>query len=157
MFVTYRLAAFAIAAVLLLGLPKPAQARPDYFSGKLEIDGKLYDYGTGGVPGYFSIPYGSFPITPDAIGPWGRRHGALGINDDSIYDEQHHRMTEGIELHPSRSDDPDKLISEGCIAIRRSEWPALRKQILAMIRAKGGAILNVTEHGISITPPGQPS
>jgi hypothetical protein len=119
-----------------------------HIGGTIEVEGRQYRFGSGGA-GNASIPAGDYPITPGAIGPWGRAHGAIGINNNRIWDERLHRDRQGIELHSGSS---DALITEGCIAIAGSQWPEFKARVLQMIRDHGSAYLHVGPNGASITP-----
>lgn len=123
--------------------------RPEHYEGQIDVDGRKYNFGTGGMANYSSIPYGVYPITPDTIGPWGMAHGALGLNNDKIWDPKHQRMTAGIELHawPSKP-----LVSEGCVAIEYGQWFAFKTQVLNMIKIHGAAYLHIDPNGASVTP-----
>jgi len=124
-----------------------------HIGGLLSMDGKKYRWGSGGG-GFASMPFGDYPITPGTIGSWGQAHGALGINNNAMFDPLLHRMRQGIELHSGSS---DALITEGCMAIAGAQWPELKARVLAMIRDKGSAYLHLGADGASITPykPGQ--
>ena len=90
---------------------------------KSSFKAKSYPWGGGSYHWRrLSTPYGDFPITPDTVGPWGQAHGALGINNNAIWDPQHNRMTGGIELHSGMD---DELLTEGCIAIAGSKVGSL--------------------------------
>ena len=117
--------------------------------GMLSIGGNQYAFGSGGVPGHPHIPFGDYPVTPDAIGPWGQAHGALGINNGVIPDAELGRDRTGIELHAGSS---DKLITEGCLAIAGSQWPQLKQQITSMISQNGPVTLHVGPEGATIAP-----
>jgi hypothetical protein len=123
--------------------------RPEHYEGQIDVDGQKYNFGTGGMGGHSSIPYGVYPITPDSIGLWGRAHGAIGINSDQIWDPKHKRMTAGIELHgwPRKP-----ILSEGCVAIAQGQWLECKNRILNMIKNHGSAYLHIGPNGASITP-----
>lgn len=120
-----------------------AGKRPYRISGNLKIDGREFRFVSGGKG--WSIPYGDYEITPDDVGKWGRRHGALGLNhDDGITDPQLHRDREGIEIHSWPGD------TAGCIGIPR-DYKALKQLTLAMIKQYGHAYLHVWPCRVEIT------
>ncbi|MER2193330.1 hypothetical protein ABS771_08465 [Methylobacterium brachiatum] len=114
-------------------------------TGNLSMDGQTYQYGSGGHRGSNSIPAGVYPLTPGAIGPWGRQHGALGINNNRIWDAQLGRFRDGIELHSASS---AKMLSAGCLAINREQWSEFRSRALDFYRRNGNrAFLKVDSKG----------
>lgn len=116
---------------------------PFHQASMLTIGSSQYRYGSGGAKGLPSIPFGDFPIgTP--VGPWGAAHGAIGINNGSIWDAKLGRNRSGIELHAGMS---DTLLTEGCMAVAGKDWPQLKAQILAM---GGKGFLHVGSGGASI-------
>lgn len=122
--------------------------RPDHMTGEIDIEGKKYKFGSGGN-GYSSIPYGHYPITPDTIGPWGRAHNAIGINNNKIWDPKLKRDRNGIEFHASSS---DSFITEGCIGVAGKQYPQLKAHVHDMIRRFGKAYVHVTPQGVSVSP-----
>lgn len=119
---------------------------PAHVTGMLSFNGKQYPFGSGGVPGHPHIPYGDYPITPNAIGEWGLEHGALGLNNDHIWDADLGRWREGIELHPGSG----QLFTEGCIAFPRELWPEIRQEILKQIGEGRKLYLHAHPNGFSI-------
>ncbi|CAM3270716.1 hypothetical protein JHFBIEKO_4803 [Methylobacterium mesophilicum] len=114
-------------------------------SGNLSMDGRTYQFGSGGHRGASSIPAGTYPLTPGTIGPWGRQHGALGINGNRIWDAQLGRFRDGIELHSASS---AKMLSAGCLAINREQWGEFRSRALDFYRRNGNrAFLKVDSKG----------
>jgi len=83
-----------------------------------------------------SIFYGDLEITPEAIGSWGKRHHAIGLASDSIYDGQLGRDREGIEIHGSHH-----MESAGCVLVDPSVFEELRHAIIAMTDDAGRAFL----------------
>src|SRR5579863_2891124 len=100
------------------------KARPKLITGTMKVEGKEYVFGSGGHGQ--SIPYGDYLITPGAVGSWGSRHGAIGVADGTIPDPKLHRDRDGIELHAATN---DKLQTNGCVSIRKDQWPEFRKQV----------------------------
>ena len=92
--------------------------------GQIAVAGEKFRLGSGGA-GRGSIPYGDYPVTPNTIGPWRRAHGALGINNNAIYDPKLGATRGGIEFHAGMS---DKLISQGCVAIAGPQWRQFSKK-----------------------------
>jgi hypothetical protein len=123
-----------------------------HIGGTLDMEGQQYRFGSGGSPGHPHIPYGSYPVTPNTIGAWGQAHGALGINNNQIWDAELGRMRGGIEFHSGSS---DALITQGCMAIAGDQWPAFKSHVLDMIHRHGSVSLNVGPNGASVTPTGR--
>jgi len=133
------------------GGPVSGSGGPGHVGGQLDIEGEHYRFGSGGH-GNAPIPPGDYPITPNTIGPWGRAHGALGINNNAIWDSSLGRMRRGIELHAGSS---DQLITEGCVAIAGAQWPQFKEHVKRMIAAHGRAFLHVGKDGaarVDISP-----
>ncbi len=128
-----------------MSMPRPQviARRPRLLTGTLTISGKRFAYASGGHG--WSIPYGDFPITPEDVGRWGHRHGAIGINGDTIPDKQLGRDREGIEIHASHH-----MASAGCVVVE--EFDQLKHSIFAMIESVGHAWLHVGPSGAAITP-----
>ena len=123
--------------------PIIVRQRPYHFEGKLTIADASFDFGTGGY-GRGSVPYGDWPID-DSEGDWGKRHKALGLNGDEIYDRQLGRDREGIEMHGAYH-----LASAGCVAIEN--WDKARAKILAMVNQFGHAFLHIWPGMATVTP-----
>lgn len=123
--------------------------RPMKLAGELLLDGKAFRFVSGGE-GRWSIPYGDHEVTPDEVGSWGRRHGAIGLAGGEIWDPQLHRTREGIEIHPSTL-----YSTHGCVGIDRRQWPEFKRRLEAML-AMGHAWLHVTPAGVTITPTKEP-
>lgn len=123
-----------------------AAARPFRLVGLISLDGRDFRYVSGGR-GRGSIPYGSYEITPGAVGSWGRRHGAVGLSGGEIEDPKYpRRPREGIELHAAYGSQ-----TAGCVGVR--EWRAFKSALLGAIRRYGRAFLNVGPGGAaSVTP-----
>ena len=110
---------------------------PARILGFLEVGDLRVRFGSGGA-GY-SLDYGDYRITPDDVGSWGSRHGALGIAHDSgctIYDERLRRDRCGVEIH---ADTNGELRTEGCVAVK--EFGKVKAAVLAMISEFGHAFL----------------
>jgi hypothetical protein len=145
---------------LLTGSPKPPAnvamgvapsdvqaSRPDQIRGQLDFDGQKYDFGSGGGKNP-SIPYGNYPITPNSIGPWGKDHGAIGINNNVIPDAKIGRDRTGIEIHAATN---PELITQGCIAIAGSQWPQFRELVMKRIANGEKLSIHVDKDGVRIT------
>lgn len=122
------------------------KARPKQLTGTMTVEGKEYAFGSGGHGQ--SIPYGDYLITPDAIGSWGSRHGAIGVANGSIPDPKLHRDRDGIELHAATN---DKLETDGCVSIKKDQWPEFRKQVLGMVKDNKKVYLHVSDQGASVS------
>lgn len=118
-----------------------------HIGGLINVDGTPFHFGSGGG-GSQHIPYGDYPITPGTIGPWGAAHGAIGVNNNAIWDSELGRMRSGIELHPGHG----SLFTAGCIAIAKGEWPQFKAKVKELYRLGEGADLHVSPSGASITP-----
>jgi hypothetical protein len=126
--------------------------RPGYIGGKVTIGGKTFHWGSGGG-GRGSIPYGDFPVNigPGAgIGAIGQRIGSIGTIgrpggeiDDPKYPG---RPRTGIQIHPSSGAMLDRLYTQGCFGVPRSEWPAFKK-LLLQEAAKGPLMLHIGRNG----------
>ena len=124
--------------------------RPAFMKGDVAVGGEKFKFGSGGIPGFPSIPYGDYPVTPNEIGAWGKAHGAIGINHGSIWDPMSGRERGGIELHAGHT---DELITHGCMAIAGKDWPAFKQKVMAMIKENGRVYLHVGPDGkASVTP-----
>ena len=159
--------ALSLAAGALVGLAQGfedgiATAMPDLaiahaprrLVGILQIGAIRVRFGSGGA-GY-SLDYGDYLITPDDVGSWGARHGAIGIAHDTgctIHDARLGRDRCGIEMHAATN---GELITEGCVAIARRQWQAVKKAVLAMIEQSGRAFLRIDPSGARIEPDADP-
>jgi hypothetical protein len=85
------------------------------------------------MPGkYWSIPYGDYPVTPDApTGAWAHQVGAIPIANNVIPDPQLGRNRIGIMIHSGSAPALDQLYTQGCFKVAPQEWPAVRQQILS--------------------------
>ncbi|MER2197169.1 phage tail tape measure protein [Methylobacterium brachiatum] len=119
-----------------------------HLGGKIDVEGAKFDFGSGGHRGSNSIPFGTYPITPDAIGPWGRANGAIGINSNAIWDQSLGRMRTGIEFHAASN---ARMLTAGCIGVAREQWAGFKDRMLAVYRRAGRAFLTVGPNGASIT------
>jgi hypothetical protein len=120
--------------------------RPKQITGIIRVDGKEYEFGSGGRGE--SIPYGDYQITPDSVGSWGSRHGAIGIANGTMPDPKLHWDRNGIEFHAATNGD---LETHGYVSIRTDQWPEFRKQVLAMAKENNGLYLHVTDRGASVS------
>ncbi len=127
---------------MAMPLPPVIHKRPYRMTGTLTIGRLDFNYASGGSG--WSIPYGDFPITPEDIGDWGRRHGAIGINGNTIPDKQLGRDREGIEIHAAYH-----MASAGCIVVQ--EFDRLKHAIMGLINDDGHAFLHVGPTGAAIT------
>ena len=125
--------------------PKIVTHRPRLLEGALTIGNSHYQFASGGNG--WSIPLGTVRITPETVGSWGSRHGAIGLAEDTIYDPQLGRDREGIELHPA-----SHMASAGCVVIDRSRWTEFKRKVMAMIEDAGQAFLHIGLNGAAITP-----
>jgi hypothetical protein len=126
-----------------------ADDRPQYQHGLGTIGGQTFHWGSG-MPGqYWSIPYGDYPVTPDApTGDWAHRAGAIPIANNVIPDPQLGRNRIGIMIHSGSAPDLDTLYTQGCFKVAPSEWPAVRAEILS--EAKSGPLyLHVAPGGVA--------
>jgi hypothetical protein len=122
------------------------KVRPKKITGIMNVEGKEYVFGSGGRGQ--SIPYGDYLITPDAVGSWGSKHGAIGVANGAIPDPKLHRDRDGIELHAATN---SKLETDGCVSIGKDQWPEFRKQVLTMVREDKKVYLHVSDQGASVS------
>ena len=120
---------------------KSTTERPKVITGIIELMGHAFHFTSGGYGA--SIPYGDYRITTSS-GPWGERHGALGLNDQEIYDPKLHREREGIEIHEARGG------TEGCVGVHNG-FGLLKKLVISMIDQTGSAWLHVWPFGTGIS------
>lgn len=120
--------------------------RPKQITGVIKVEGKEYEFGSGGLGQ--SIPYGDYLITPDAVGSWGSKHGAIGVANGTMLDPKLHRDRDGIELHAATN---SELKTHGCVSIRKDQWPEFRNQVLAMVKENKSVYLHVSEQGASVS------
>ena len=102
------------------------------------------------MPGkYWSIPYGDYPVTPDApTGAWAQQVGAIPIANNVIPDPLLGRNRIGIMIHSGSSDNLDQLYTQGCFKVAPQEWPAVRSEILKEA-ANGPLYLHVAPGGVA--------
>jgi hypothetical protein len=120
--------------------------RPRQISGVIKVEDKEYQFGSGGRGQ--SIPYGDYLITPDSVGSWGSKHGAIGVANGTIPDPKLHRDRDGIELHAATN---GKLETDGCVSIRKDQWPEFKKQVLGMVGENKRVYLHVSDRGASVS------
>jgi hypothetical protein len=102
------------------------------------------------MPGkYWSIPYGDYPVTPNApTGAWAHQAGAIPVANNVIPDPLLHRDRIGIMIHSGSSDSLDQLYTQGCFKVAPQEWPAVRSEILKEA-ANGPLYLHVAPGGVA--------
>jgi hypothetical protein len=133
--------------------PAVAGRRPYHYGGALHMGDKDYTFGTGGG-GRGSMPYGDWPITPGAEGPWGRAHGAIGLNQNQMNDPLLGNMRRGIEIHSSSGETVDRILTSGCLGIPKSQWPAFKRNLRQQIEQHGPMRLSIGPGGAAIVPLG---
>lgn len=108
-----------------------ADDRPQYQHGVGTIGDTSFHWGSGTPGSYWSIPYGDYPVTPNApTGDWAHKVGAISIANNVIPDPQLGRNRIGIMIHSGSAPALDQLYTEGCFKVAPQEWPAVRQQIL---------------------------
>lgn len=117
---------------------------PRRIEGKIAVGNATFNFVSGGSG--WSIPYGNYAITPDAVGRWGTRHGAIGLADGEIWDKRLGRYREGIELHAATRSGS----TAGCIGVEG--WRDFKGKVLAVISEFGHAFLHVGPSGASVGP-----
>jgi hypothetical protein len=123
--------------------------RPQYQHGLGTIGGTEFHWGSGTPGKYWSIPYGDYPVTPDApTGAWAQSVGAIPIANNIIPDPLLHRNRVGIMIHSGSADSLDQLYTQGCFKVAPSEWPGVRSQILAEAK-KGPLYLHIAPGGVA--------
>jgi hypothetical protein len=132
------------------GAAAPNQGgRPFYMGGVGNMEGYgKFHWGSGGA-GKGSIPYGDWPITPGEVGPWGKAHGAVGLNHNWMPDPKMGPRS-GIEIHASSSEDLEHMRTLGCFAVPQKEWPAFKKHLLGEIARNGPMYLHVGPKGATL-------
>jgi hypothetical protein len=128
-----------------------ADERPQYQHGVGTIGDTQFHWGSG-MPGkYWSIPYGDYPVTPNApTGAWAHQAGAIPIANNVIPDPQLGRNRIGIMIHSGSAPTLDQLYTEGCFKVAPSEWPAVRDQILSeSANAKNPLYLHIAPGGVA--------
>ena len=123
--------------------------RPQYQHGVGTIGGQSFHWGSG-MPGkYWSIPYGDYPVTPNApTGDWAHRAGAIPIANNVIPDPQLGRNRIGIMIHSGSAASLDQLYTEGCFKVDPDDWPAVRSEILKEA-SNGPLYLHVQPGGVA--------
>jgi hypothetical protein len=123
--------------------------RPQYQHGLGTIGGQTFHWGSGEPGRYWSIPYGDYPVTPNApTGAWAQGAGAIPIANNVIPDPLLGRNRIGIMIHSGSAQSLDQLYTEGCFKVAPSEWPGVRSEILS--EAKSGPLyLHVAPGGVA--------
>ena len=123
--------------------------RPQYQHGVGTIGGSQFHWGSGEPGKYWSIPYGDYPVTPNApTGAWAHQAGAIPIANNVIPDPLLGRNRIGIMIHSGSSDSLDQLYTRGCFRVAPQEWPAVRSEILKEA-ANGPLYLHVQPGGVA--------
>lgn len=123
--------------------------RPQYQHGVGTIGGSQFHWGSGEPGKYWSIPYGDYPVTPNApTGAWAHQAGAIPIANNVIPDPLLGRNRIGIMIHSGSSDSLDQLYTQGCFKVAPQEWPAVRSEILKEA-ANGPLYLHVQPGGVA--------
>ena len=102
------------------------------------------------MPGkYWSIPYGDYPVTPNApTGDWAHKAGAIPIANNVIPDPQLGRNRIGIMIHSGSAASLDELYTQGCFKVDPDDWPAVRSEILKEA-SNGPLYLHVQPGGVA--------
>ena len=126
-----------------------SEDRPQYQHGVGTIGGQSFHWGSG-MPGkYWSIPYGDYPVTPNApTGDWAHKAGAIPIANNVIPDPQLGRNRIGIMIHSGSAASLDQLYTEGCFKVDPDDWPAVRSEILKEA-SSGPLYLHVQPGGVA--------
>jgi hypothetical protein len=123
--------------------------RPQYQHGVGTIGGTQFYWGSGTPGKYWSIPYGDYPVTPDApTGAWAHSVGAIPIANNIIPDPVLNRNRVGIMIHSGSAPALDQLYTQGCFKVDPQDWPTVRSQILAQAD-KGPLYLHVAPGGVA--------
>ena len=137
---------------------------PIRYEGNLKIDDKTFHFASGGNRGAYSSPPGDQTI--ESYTPPGRRPGTI-FNQGYFrigekYDPELGRNREGVLIHESSHGmNVHEVVSSGCFAVPRPEWPQLEAALQKKMAQLGGrAILRVGSDGNAEvvpvgTPPGQ--
>jgi hypothetical protein len=123
--------------------------RPQYQHGIGTIGGSQFHWGSGEPGKYWSIPYGDYPVTPNApTGAWAQQAGAIPVANNVIPDPLLGRNRIGIMIHSGSAPDLDTLYTQGCFKVAPQEWPAVRSEILKEA-ANGPLYLHVAPGGVA--------
>ena len=123
--------------------------RPQYQHGIGTIGGSQFHWGSGSPGQYWSIPYGDYPVTPNApTGAWAQSVGAIPIANNVIPDPLLHRDRIGIMIHSGSASSLDALYTQGCFKVAPQEWPAVRSEILKEA-SNGPLYLHVQPGGVA--------
>jgi hypothetical protein len=123
--------------------------RPQYQHGLGTIGGSTFHWGSGTPGKYWSIPYGDYPVTPNApVGAWAQQAGAIPVANNVIPDPLLGRNRIGIMIHSGSAPDLDTLYTQGCFKVAPSEWPGVRSEILKEA-ANGPLYLHVAPGGVA--------
>ena len=126
-----------------------ADERPQYQYGTGTIGGQQFHWGSGTPGKYWSIPYGDYPVTPNApTGAWAHQAGAIPIANNVIPDPQLGRNRIGIMIHSGSAPDLDTLYTQGCFKVAPQEWPGVRAEILKEA-SNGPLYLHVQPGGVA--------
>lgn len=150
---------WVLTPAALPAAPKPTatdqSGRPFYFRGTLTMDGKAYEYGTGGK-GRGSIPLGEHTITRFTSGEQraaeGRSYRKDAFEIKDMWDPKVGDIRAGIVIH--NATDIDKLYSAGCLAVNPQQWPEFRAHLLdVMQRSDGKLTLTINQDGSAFINP----
>lgn len=130
--------------------------RPDFLQGRISLPATQsyleteYQGGSGGKTTEFpSIPYGTFSIAGERRSPY---IGGLSGDDEvfmiaDMYDEKLGRDRTYMLFH--QATEPDRLVTSGCIAISREEYPAFKAHMREVMREYPDLVVTVlpTQNG----------
>jgi hypothetical protein len=152
--------------------PEMQRSRPPRFSGALSIpatkeggfDQASYLGATGGL-NRGSMPYGTFNLseqgTGSTIADYYRRAGlpdpgiSFNLGSDKhgpikIDDPKYGTRSE-IQIHMANTNDVDKIVSSGCLAIAPDQFPTAAAHLKQFMKENPGAVLSLAP-----APPGKP-
>ena len=145
-----------------VGVSDPATGRvaftsPNRLQGTLQIGGLLFDFASGGAH-RGNVPFGTYSIGEFTTGDQRRRTGHSYTRDafpvgGQIPDKRYPGAPRaGILIHEGSSGTINKVITSGCLGIPRTEWGAARDALIAMQKAKGPLVIDVTPNGAVVRP-----
>ena len=131
--------------------------RPNHFTGKINLNGKTYDYGTGsryadgGPMRGGSIPFGTFGINSGLHYGANPRFQGNSFRVNDMFDPKWGRTRTAILFHSAR--DLDRLYSAGCIAVKPDQWEDFKANLLEQQKKHGSMVLTVNPDGSSFVYP----
>lgn len=128
-------------------------------SGPMKVGDKIFEFASGGR-NRGAVPFGTFPINGFTSGSQRAAAGnsyrkdafplPMAIPDKRVGDN---RM--GILIHGSSSADIDQVLSSGCLAIPRDQWPIFKQELQALQQKEGPLAITISPEGAFIHKAGE--